>query len=167
MKLIYLSSRVFWHGLFFGSDYSIDLKGILLFLPCCCQADWIIYALHYKFQSGIMTDRVQPKNPAFGLWKWCCGEMGLRKVEQGFSSFFTNFFRMNIRWFFKVDHAPKIATKLRKIIIYAKNLAKNEEKPCSICLSTHFSADYWYPKIRFRIPNPSLVQEPAQLFFGG
>ena len=38
-----------------------------------------------------------------------------------------------------------------------KNLAKNGEKPCSTCLKTHFSADCGYPKIRFQVPDPSLL----------
>ena len=42
--------------------------------------------------------------------------MGWRQVEQGLFSFI------------------------------AKNLAKNEEKPCSTCLPTHFSANSGYPK---------------------
>ena len=36
-------------------------------------------------------------------------------------------------WFFKVEHA-KGTVELWKIIKYSKNLAKNEEKPCSTCL---------------------------------
>ena len=35
--------------------------------------------------------------------------------------------------FQRVEHA-KCASKLWKIVKYATNLAKNEEKPCSICL---------------------------------
>ena len=44
-----------------------------------------------------------------------------------------------------------------EIIKYTYNLEKIEEKPCSTCLKTHFSDDYVYPKIRFRVPGPSLV----------
>ena len=58
-----------------------------------------------------------------------------RQVEQGFSSFFANFF-LHIWWFFKVSQYLR-CTPLWKIMKYAKNLAQNEEKPSSTGLNTY------------------------------
>ena len=56
-----------------------------------------------------------------------------------------------------VEHSEG-AAKLWKIIKYAKNLAKNEEKPCSTrCLKPIFSSNSWYPKIKFHVPDASLL----------
>ena len=53
------------------------------------------------------------RNPNFGFWK-CHGEMGLRQVEgKLFPSFYAKF--CHIRWFFTVDHAPKVLWNFRKI----------------------------------------------------
>ena len=58
------------------------------------------------------------------------------------SSFFANFFG-HIWWFFKVSQHPQ----LWKIIKYAKNLAKNEEKSCSTCLQPISLWYCGYPKL--------------------
>ena len=40
-------------------------------------------------------------------------------------------------------------------------MAKNEEKPTSTCFKPIFTADSGYPKIRFRVPDPSLAEQNA------
>ena len=63
------------------------------------------------------------QNPGF-RYPQCHGEMGLRKVEQGSSSFFAMFDDFS-KW-----SMPKALQNFLKIIKYGKNLAKNEEEPC-------------------------------------
>ena len=80
-------------------------------------------------------------------------------MEKWFEDKFLNFcpISVNIWSFFKVE-CTKSAVKRWKIIKYGiKNLAKNEEKPCSTCLQPKFSTDSKYQKIRFQIPAPPSV----------
>ena len=70
-----------------------------------------------------------------GFWK-CRGEMGLWSVFTRLFFIFCQIFAI-IWWFFKVK-CPEVSAKLWKIINYTKNLANNEEKPCSTCLKAHF-----------------------------
>ena len=80
----------------------------------------------------LVTDRVLEtrvlgftRNPGFGLaLRQVFNKLGIMK--------YGNFF-WHISWFFIVG-----AVKLWKIIKYAKNLTKIEEKPCSICLKPYF-----------------------------
>ena len=60
-------------------------------------------------------------------------KIGLRQFEQGFSSFFANF------WAYLIIFPSFAATSARTFLIkYVKILAKNEEKPLSTCLKTFF-----------------------------
>ena len=63
----------------------------------------------------------------------------------------------HIWWFVNTEYVrpAEVDKKLWKIIKYGKTLAKNEVKPCSTCISTHFSADFGYPKNGFRVPTHS------------
>ena len=95
-----------------------------------------IFSLCLCYDLCLVSDGLGTQNPDFIFWK-CHGEMGLRQVELSFSSFFAK--KLGIFDYFSkfqcLFHSP-----FRKIIkyVYAKNLAKNEEKPCSNCLKPFF-----------------------------
>ena len=78
--------------------------------------------------------------------------MGLRQVDQCFSSFFAKFLAY-LMIFQSGEHAEG-AAKLRKIIKYVKKLKKSLVQ---FTLKTNFSADSWYVlENRFRISDSSL-----------
>ena len=58
------------------------------------------------------------------------------QVVQGFSSFFTKFDDFS-KW--GMSNFEKLSN------MYTKNLAKNEENPCSTCLKTNFTIPF--PKL--------------------
>ena len=82
-------------------------------------------------QAVVSSDESGTQNLGFGFWK-CHGEMGLWQVEQGFSSFLAKIFGIFDDFSKFLQHLWH--TSLYEITKYAKNLAKNEEKPCSTCL---------------------------------
>ena len=90
------------------------------------------------------------------LLPWRNGLKG--KLNKVFLHFMPNF--CHIWWFFKVECTDRCCGTLKKTSNnkYDKNLTKIEEKPCSTYMpSNHFLADSVYPKIRFRVPVPTLI----------
>ena len=95
-----------------------------------------------------MTDRV-PETWVLGFefWKRCV-EMSLWQVEQGFSSIFDKI--LAYLMIFQSFAVPLACSSL-------KNLAKNEEKPCSTCHKLISPWHFQNPKPKLRVSDPSLV----------
>ena len=87
--------------------------------------------------------------------------------KNGFLQFLSNFHH-TVWWFFKgwqhLQPAP-----LSEIVKYAKNLANNEEKPCSTCLKPISPSHFQNRKPEFRVRDPSLKMQaiPFYLFCYG
>ena len=83
-----------------------------------CKQDLLLYIFRkaVRVNGGLDIPETRRSTP----WR-----NGLkRQIEQGFFFIFCY-----ISWFFKVEHTIGGAAKLWKIIKYAKNMVKNEEKP--------------------------------------
>ena len=74
------------YNFLFGQKISKKMHSI----PKKCKYIFGSFALSAAVVMLIVMDRDIPKTWVFGFWK-CCGEMGLRQVEQGFSSFLAKF----------------------------------------------------------------------------
>ena len=86
------------------------------------------------------SDEIGTLNPDFVYLQYHGDIMGLRKFEQGFSSFFAIFDDFS-KW-----SMPKPLGNFGK----SSNMAKNVEKPCSTCLNPIFwlgtrQLDFGYP----------------------
>ena len=82
--------------------------------------------------------------------------MGLRQVEQGFSSFFAKFLAYLV--IFQSGPHQRCSGNFEKSSNMAKIWQKNEEKPCSTCLKPISPWHFQNPKPRFWVhTDPSLT----------
>ena len=117
----------------------------------------------YTLVVGSLIGYQKPKTLGFGFWKFH-GEMDIKKTSWTRDFFnFCQIFAIFDDLF--IEELAKSTAKFWKIIKYAKNMAKNEEKPCSTCLK-HISQrlskivlTFGYP---IEIPDTSPVTNNSQ-----